>query len=87
MKSSEAESSAEGRNIRPAHSPDLNPLDFNFWAAAQTRIHMEKPNSIESLIQCVQTFAEGYSQETIKNVCKNVLKRASLCLNFGGDYF
>ena len=38
-------------NLWPAHSPDLNPLDFSFWAAAQTRVYMEKPDSIEYLIQ------------------------------------
>ncbi|QQP58203.1 Hypothetical protein FKW44_003444, partial [Caligus rogercresseyi] len=50
----------------------------------QTRVYKEKPDPIESLIQCVQTFAEGYRQETIKNVCKNVLKRASFCFQAGG---
>ena len=60
-------------NSWPVHSPDLNPLDFNFCAAAQTRVYTETPRSIEFLVQCVQTFAEGYIQETIKNVCKNVL--------------
>ena len=45
---------------------------------------MEKPDSMDSLIQCAHPFAEGYNQETIKNVCKNVLKRASLCLKVGG---
>ena len=75
------------KNSWPAHSPDLNPLHFNFWTAAQIRVYMEKPDSIDSLIQCVQTFAEGYNQETIENVCKNVLKRASLCLKFGRGHF
>ena len=69
--------SRKTENSWPDHSPDLNPLNSNFWAAAQTRVYMEKLDSIKSLTQCVQTFA-GYSQETIKNVCKNVLKRASL---------
>ena len=39
-----------------------------------------KSDFIEYHTQCAQTFAEEYSQETMKNVCKNVLKRASLCL-------
>ena len=59
----------------------------HFWAAAQSQVYKEKPDSMESLIQCVQTFAEGYTHETIKNVCKNVLKRASLCLELGGGHF
>ena len=74
-------------NLWAAHSPDLNPLDFHFWAAAQTQVYKEKPDSIESHTQCIQSFAEGYSQETIKNVCKNVLKRASFCLQEGGGHF
>ena len=69
------------------HSPDFNSLDFNFWVAAQTRVYIEKPDSIETLIQCVHPFAERYSQETIKNVCKNLLKRAQLCLKVGGGHF
>ena len=36
----------------------LQPLNFNFWAAAQTQVYMKKTAYIESLIQCTQTFAE-----------------------------
>ena len=50
-------------------------------------IFKEKPNSIDSLVQCVKSFAEGYSQETISRVSKNVLKHATLCLEAGGDHF
>ena len=41
-------------------------------------IFKEKPNSINSLVQSVKIFAEGYSQETNSRVSKNVLKRATL---------
>ena len=71
----------------PAHSPDLNPLDFHFWSAAQKKVFAEKPSSINSLVQCVKDFAEDYSEETVKNVCKNVLKRARLCIQAGGGHF
>jgi hypothetical protein len=74
-------------NPWPAHSPDLNPLDFHFWAAAQNQVYKEKTDSIDSLVRCVTNFAEGYSQETIKKVCKNVMKRATFCLQAGGDHF
>ena len=47
----------------------------------------EKPNSIDSLVQSVKIFAEGYCQETISRVSKNVLKCATLCLKAGGDHF
>lgn len=74
-------------NPWPAHSPDLNPLDFHFWAAAQNQVFKEKPDSIDSLVQCVKSFAEGYSKETIRRVSKNVLKRVTLCLESGGGHF
>ena len=48
-------------------------------------IFKEKPNSIDSLVQCVKSFAEWYSHETISRVNKNILKRATLCLEAGGD--
>lgn len=67
----------------PAHSPDLNPLDFHFWGEAQNHVYREQPESIESLIQCVKTFAAT----TIRKVADNVLKRAELCLTNNGGHF
>ena len=50
-------------------------------------IFEEKTNSIDSLVQCVKSFAEGYSQETISRVSKNVIKSATLCLKAAGKIF
>ena len=65
----------------PAHSPDLNPLDFHFWGEAQRHVYKEQPKSIEDLIQCVKAFAATYATSIINKVADNVLKRAALCLN------
>ena len=73
--------------IWPAHSPDLNPLDFHFWAAAQNEVYHQKPESIESLIDVVKWFATSYNQETIRRVSENVLKRARLCLRADWGHF
>ena len=73
--------------IWPAHSPDINPLDFHFWSAAQREVYCQKPRNIEELVQCVQDFAGAYDQGTIKRVAANVLKRARLCLQAGGGHF
>ena len=45
-------------------------------------IFKEKLNSIDSLVQCVKSFAEGYTQETISRVSKNVVKRATVFSTF-----
>ena len=50
-------------------------------------IYEEKPNSIDSLVQCVKSFADDYSQETISRVSKNILKCAALCLKAGVAIF
>lgn len=73
--------------ILPAHSPDLNPLDFRFWAAARNEVYRKKPESIDSLIQCVRRIAESYDEDTIRRVSHNVLKRAGLCLHANGSHF
>ena len=73
--------------IWPAHSPDLNPLDFHFWAAVQNEVYHQKLESIESLIDVVKWFATSYNQETIRRVSENVLKRARLCLRADGGHF
>ena len=66
--------------IWPAHSPDLNPLDFHFWAAAQKEVYSQKPETIDSLIECVGSFAESCNEDIIRRVRGNVLKRARPCL-------
>ena len=71
----------------PAHSPDLNPLDFYFWGEAQQEVYREQPESIESLVQCVKRFAETREASTIERVAENVLKRAKMCLEANGGHF
>ena len=71
----------------PAHSQDLNPLDFHFWSAAQRQVYRSKPDNIDGLVQVVRDFAATYDQTTIKKVSANVLKRARLCLRADGGHF
>ena len=70
----------------PAHSPDLNPLDFHFWGVAQQHVYREQPDNIEALIQCVSAFAATYDSGTIRKVSENVLKRAKQCSDVNGDH-
>ena len=48
------------------------------------RFLKEKPKLNNLLVQYVKSFAEGNSQETIRRVSKNVLKRDALP---GGSHF
>ena len=73
--------------IWPAHSPDLNPLDFHFGGMAQQQVYQEHPKTIESLIDCVKSFAARYDSSVIERVAANVVKRAKLCLDANGGHF
>ena len=71
----------------PSHSPDLNPLDFHFWSAAQRKVYRSKPVTIDGLVQLVRGFAALYDRTTIKKVSANVLKRARVRLKADGCHF
>ena len=73
--------------IWPAHSPDLNPLDFHFWGEAQKEVFRHRPEDTETLVECVKTFAASYDSGKIRRVADNVLKRARLCLRANGGHF
>ena len=66
MRSFEAESSAEGQQTR-GHLTVFTSTTLTsiFWAVAHNQVFKEKPNSIDSLVQCVKSFAEGYSHKKI----------------------
>ena len=71
----------------PAHSPDLNILDFHFWAEAQKKVFEEKPSNLEDLVSCVRRFSDQYDPTVIKKSCANTLKRARACLSAEGGHF
>ena len=74
-------------NAWPAHSPDINPLDFYFWAVAQKRVYEAKPSTIAELINVVKQFASEIRKEVLENVALDVLERARLCLQVNGGHF
>ena len=77
--SSEAEWSAVGLIAWPAHSPNLNPLDFHFWALAERQVYATKPSPVDELIDVFKQYAAECREDVLKNVPLNVLKRARLC--------
>ena len=59
-----------------AYSPDLNPLDFNFLALAQRQFYAAKSSTVDELINVVKQYSAECSEEVLKNVALNVLRRA-----------
>ena len=71
----------------PAHSSDLNPLNFHFWGDAQQQVYREQTGNIKELIECVKKFAAAYGSSTIRRVAENVVKRARQCVDANGGHF
>ena len=72
----------------PAHSPDLNPLDFSFWGQCESQIHddLDDPDSHE-VIAKVNEIAENFSEQSVRKMTQNIRKRARLCLQENGGLF
>ena len=64
--------------FRPAHSPDLRPLDYWFWGAIEKNGGQYQPESLSQLKMVVENMAKIY--ETIR-------KRISLCAANNGGHF
>ena len=55
-------------NAWPAHCPDLNSLDFYFWAVAQKRVYEAKLSTYAELIIVVKQFVPEIREELLENV-------------------
>ena len=71
----------------PAHSPDLNPLNFQYWALAQRQVYAVKPSTIEELIDIVKEYSASCSEDILKSVALNVVNRAGFCVQQRGGHF
>ena len=71
----------------PAHSPDLNPLDFTFWGQAMKKVWDEKPSNLDELKATVQRFFDSLSPDFVKKCVANIRKRATFCVQENGGHF
>ena len=77
----------EGLPEWPAHSPDLNPLDFSFWGQAMAKVWEAKPQNIDALKAVVESFFNELSPDFINKCVANIRKRAQLCIRAKGAHF
>ena len=71
----------------PAKSPDLNPLDFYFWGAAEAEVFQKKPTTIPELKAIVETYASRIPRDTLLRVADNFMERAKICNQEDGGHF
>ena len=71
----------------PACSPDLNPLDYSFWGQCERQIALKKPKGRDEIIRVVNEYAASLSEELIRSMTNNIIKRARLCVDQNGGHF
>ena len=71
----------------PAKSPDLNPLDYFFWGAAEADVNKKKPKTICDLKKVVEDYANQITRDTLHRVDDNFMERVKICFQEDGGHF
>ncbi|KAF2366495.1 hypothetical protein FHG87_002758 [Trinorchestia longiramus] len=78
--------SSISKNVWPARSPDLNPLDFSIWSILETRVLATPHTSLESFKAKLQRELEAILQEQICAACDTFVNRLEAAMRNKGDY-
>jgi len=71
----------------PARSPDLSPLDFNFWGVLKNIIYSKRNNTVEELRDNFEEALRSVKNIHIRNSMNSVRRRCQLCINANGLQF
>lgn len=71
----------------PPRSPDITPLDFFFWGYIKGLVYRTPVQNQQDLIDRIQHAAETVNIQMLQRVQRNVVRRAQICLEAGGQNF
>ena len=63
------------KEVRPAKSPDLNPLDFSIWSTLETKTCSSPHSAVEALKAKLGKEWAAIPQETIRAACPSFSAR------------
>ena len=64
---------------RPAHSPDLTPLDFYLWGFLKSIVYEEDPKSLTGLKTAIRRAVRSVPAAMCARVIDGVMKRVNVC--------
>ena len=72
----------------PAHSCDLNPLDFFLWGIFffDDRVKLRKPRSLRQLKKYIVEEIQAIDKNVLHDVIQNFSKRLDACIAANGGY-
>lgn len=70
----------------PARSPDLNILDFFFWAFSKHIVNRFPAIDFEDLLRKIDESFDQVTEEMLENCQKEILKRLRCCIHYNGAH-
>ena len=74
------------KDVWPPSSPDLNPLDFFVWGAAERETNRSPHNTKQSLITSIMEVFAKFSREAVVTACSRVRSRLEEVVAANGDF-
>ena len=74
------------KEVWPARSPDLNPLDFSIWSILETKACSSPHPTVEALKEKLVKEWTAIPQEKIRAACASFSKRLSAVVKNKGRY-
>ena len=71
----------------PAHSPDLNPLDYWFWGHLEQNVCLRKPETIDDLKRVIVDISNRIEENTVRKSIPSFSRRVELCARNKRNHF
>jgi hypothetical protein len=70
----------------PSRSPDLSMCDFFLWGYVKSRVHEEKPRTLEELKSAIGKQTKKINQELLERAVANFRERLQMCILQNGHH-
>ena len=73
--------------MRPANSPDLNPVDYRIWGIMQERVYQTPVRDVAELQQRLVEIWTEFQQSIVDEAIEQWRDRLSACVRADGGHF
>ena len=74
------------KNVWPASSPDLTPMDFFLWGHLKGQVYKAAPKNLNEVKRAITRAVRAIPAETCRRAVESSVARAQLCLSRKGGY-
>jgi hypothetical protein len=75
------------KNLWPPWSPDLTPPDYFLWGYLKQVVFSNRPQTTEYLKQNIEVAISNISQENLKKVVRDMVRRVNTCYAENGGHY